>query len=272
MFIGYAGGLVLASLVLLVDLFLAMGAVGALVLPIVLVRHPRETTGHVVKIQPKRPTARLTRVRVAYETPAGTLETGGTMLSPRIGAPMAVRYDPARPHRSTTMVKPMRLAFIQLPLILAIGALCVGVITASVWYFAGVHGNLQTPLFGGSIGLIIALGSGYYAYGRYAVLLRWRRHMRRAPGTVRRFEEHAPVGGPGIQISFEGLGGRQDFWAQAGSVLAGVGDTVTVYYDPARPAESATVQTISDVRARAIAATVCALIFLLLAVVALAHI
>ncbi|HEX3955335.1 MAG TPA: DUF3592 domain-containing protein [Trebonia sp.] len=67
-------------------------------------------------------------------------------------------------------------------------------------------------------------------------------------------------------------GGRGDFWARAGGVPAGVGDTVTVYYDPARPAESATVQTISDVRARAIAATVAALICLLLAVIALASI
>ena len=275
MFIAYAGGLAIASLVLLVDLFIAALAITTLVLSVALVRHPRQVTGHVVRIAPAPPAARVprrTRVRVAYDTPSGTLETGGTMPRPRIGAPMAVRYDPARPHRATTMVRPMRLALVQLPLVLAIAVLAIGVITGSAWYFAGIHDNAQAPLVGGCTALAIALGSGYYASGRYAVLARWRRHMTQAQGTVRRLDEHASVGGPGIQVSFKTASGREDFWAPAGSVPATVGDAVTVYYDPAHPADSATVQTTSDIRVRAIAATACALVFLLLAVVALASI
>jgi hypothetical protein len=46
---------------------------------------------------------RLTRVRVAYDTPAGTLETGGTTRRPRIGAPMDVRYHPALSAESATL-------------------------------------------------------------------------------------------------------------------------------------------------------------------------
>ncbi|HEX3960159.1 MAG TPA: DUF3592 domain-containing protein [Trebonia sp.] len=157
----------------------------------------------------------------------------------------------------------------DLPMALATAVLAVGVIIGSVWYFAGVHSNAQASLAGGCTGLAVALWSGYYACGWYVVLLRWGRHMTTAPGTVRRFDDHAPAGGPGIHLSFKAAGGREDFWARAGSVPAGVGDTVTVYYDPARPAESATVQTAADVRARAIAATVAVLICLPLAVLVL---
>jgi hypothetical protein len=92
---------------------------------------------------------------------------------------------------------------------------------------------------------------------RYSELLRWRR-MVRVDGEVRRYYDKSPVG-PGILISFESADGPEEFWAKAGSVLVGVGDTVTVHYDPARSAKSATVHTAGDVRAYAIASTVIAL-------------
>ena len=218
MFVAYAGGLVLASLVLLIALVIVALQVGVLVLAIPLARHGRETTGHVVKIEPARSPARvsrLMRVRVAYDTPAGTLETGGTTRRPLIGAPMAVRYDPARPARATTAVRPVRRVLVGLPMALATGALAAGVITGSVWYFAGVHGNAQASLAGGCTALAIALWSGYYACGLYVTLARRGRRK-------------------------------------------------------ARPDESATVMTTSDVRARAIAATVAALVFLVLAILVLA--
>jgi Protein of unknown function (DUF3592) len=183
------------------------------------------------------------------------------------GGPAPVRFDPARPAWATTLIKPARLAAVGIPVVLVIAALCVGMITGSAWYFAGVHNQTRLPLAGGCLAVILALALGYYAWGQYAALLRWRR-MVQIEGKVRRFDEHAP-GGPGILISFESDDGREDFWARAGSVLTGPGDLVMVCYDPARPAVSATVQTAADVRARAIGGTVLTLIMVGIALVAM---
>jgi hypothetical protein len=267
LFLVYALILILAALILLIDLVAAAALAVALARAVPLALRGREATGRVVKIESRRP-GRTARVRVAYETPGGTLETGGTSQRPRLGEPKAVRYDPARPARATTLVRPARTAAAGIPVILVAAALSAGMITGSAWYFASVHSHARLPLAGGCFTLACALATGYYAWGQYAELLRWRR-MVQAAGKVKRFNEHAP-GGPGILISFESADGREEFWARAGSVAAGVGDTVTVYYDPAKPASSATVQTAADVRAHAIGGTVVALVFAAVTVMALA--
>lgn len=258
--------LVLAALILLVDLVVAAALAAALARAVPLAVGGTETTGHVVRIDSRRP-GRPARVRVAYETPRGTLQTTGTAQRPRLGEPAPVRYDPARPARATTLLLPARLAAVGIPMVLVIAALCAGMITGSVWYFGGVHSRTRLPLAGASLALALAIALGYYAWGQVAELLRWRR-MLQTEGKVKRFDEHAP-GGPGILISFESGDGKEDFWARAGSVVAGPGDPVTVYYDPARPAVSATVQTANDVRASAMGGTVLTLIMVAIAVVAI---
>jgi hypothetical protein len=266
LFLVFAVLVVLGALTLLTDLLVGALLIIALGRAVPLGLRGSQATGHVVKIERRRPGGKA-RVQVAYETAGGTFETGGTSARPRIGEPQAVRYDPAKPSRATTMVRPARTAAISIPTVLVVAALSVGMITGSIWYFAGVHSHAQLPLAGGCFALALTLGTGYYAGGRYAELLRWRR-MVQAPGKVKRFDEHAP-GGPGILVSFATADGREDFWARAGSVVAGVGDTVTVYYDPARPATSATVQTASDFRSQAIGSTVLALVFAAVTVAAL---
>jgi hypothetical protein len=266
LFLVFAVLLALSALGLLTGLLVGAALIIALGRAIPLALRGSQVTGKVVNIDRRRP-GRRARVRVAYETPGGKLETSGTTARPRIGAPMAVRYDPAKPDRATTMVRPGRTAVTGLGAVLVVAAVSAGMLTGSIWYFAGVHSHAQLPLAGGSFTLALALATGYYAAGRYAELVRWRR-MAQAPGKVKRFDEHAP-GGPGILVSFATADGREDFWARAGSVVAGVGDTVTVYYDPSRPATSATVQTASDVRSQAIGGTVMALVFAVVTVAAL---
>jgi hypothetical protein len=258
--------MVLAALILMVDLVAAAALAAALARAAALAFGGTETTGYVVRVEARRP-GRPARVRVAYETPHGTLETTGTSQRPRVGEPTPVRYNPARPARATTLLRPARLAALGIPMALVIAALCAGMITGGAWYFASVHSHTRLPLAGGCLALALALALGYYAWGQYAELLRWRRVVQ-TEGEVKRFDEHAP-GGPGILIAFESGDGKEDFWARAGSVAADPGDAVTVYYDQARPAVSATVQTAADVRAHAIGATVLTLIMIAIAAVAI---
>ena len=256
MFFIYAGLLVVGALILLLDLLAALGLATALSRAAQLARRGTAVTGHVVQIRQRR--GRGAGVRVAYETKEGRFETGGTSQRPRLGEPMTVRYDPARPARATTMLRPALRALIAIPVMLAVAAVSAAMIVGSVFYFAHVHSGLQVALAGGGGVLALALATAYYAGGQLAELFRWGR-MVQAPGKIKRFDEHAP-GGPGILISFDSGDGREEFWARAGSVLAGVGDTVTVHYDPAKPAGSATVATAADVRVHAIAGTVIALV------------
>jgi Protein of unknown function (DUF3592) len=255
-FVIYAGLLTVGALILLLDLFAALGLAIALSRAGQLARRGTAVTGHVAAIR-QRP-GRRAGVTVAYETKEGKLETGGTSQRPRLGAPMTVRYDPSRPSRATTMLRPARTAAIAIPVTLVVAAVSAAMIVGSVFYFAHTHSGLQIPLAGGGGVLALALATAYYAGGQLAELLRWGR-MVQASGKVKRFDEHAP-GGPGILISFDSGDGRQEFWARAGSVLAKVGDTVTIHYDPAKPAGSATVSTAADLRAHAIAGTVIALV------------
>lgn len=263
MFLYNAFLLVLGVVLLLIDLFAGAVLILAVSLSVPLVLGGTEVTGHVVTIERSRP-GRPARVRVAYQTPGGTFETTGSTRNPRIGEPKTVRYNPARPARATTMTRPGRTAAIGIPIVLIIAGLSAGMIIGSVWYFAGVHRQLQTRLGFGSMLLTFALGAGWYAVTQYGKVLRWRR-MAQAAGKVKRFTEHSPVG-PGILISFDSAGSENEFWARAGSVPAGVGDTVTVYYDPGKPATSATVDTAATVRTQAIGATVLTLIMVVIGV------
>jgi hypothetical protein len=257
-FVLFALLLVVSGLLLLIALLTGAALIVSLGRAVPLARRGTQVTGHVVSVERSRP-GRSARVRVRYETPGGKRETIGTTQSPWTGAPIPVRYDPAHPSRATTMVRPARAAVTGLTGVLVVLVLSAGMVTGSVWYFAGTHTGTQLPLAGGSFTCACAVAAGYYAAGRYATLLRWRR-MLQATGKVKRFDEHAP-GGPGILVSFRSEGGHEEFWARAGSVAADVGDTVTVRYLAAKPATSATVQTADAVRSQAIGATLFALLF-----------
>lgn len=269
MFLLFALLLVFSALVLLIDLLAGAGLIVALGRALPLARHGTRVTGHVVGVERRRP-GRSARVRVGYETASGKRETTGTTQSPWIGAPVPVRYHPAHPDRATTMVRPARTAVAGIAAVLVVAALSAGMLTGSIWYFAGAHSAAQLPLAGGGFFAALALGTGYFAGGRYAQLLRWRR-MLHATGRVKRFDEHAP-GGPGILVSFTSEGGHEEFWARAGSVAATVGDTVPVRYDARKPATSATVQSAEQIRAQAIGSTLAALLFAVIAIAAFANI
>jgi hypothetical protein len=260
---------VFSGLALLIDLLVGAGLILALGRAVPLALRGTLVTGHVAAVERRRP-GRSARVRVAYQTAAGKHDTFGTTQSPWIGAPKAVRYDPARPGRATTMVAPARTAAAGITAVLVVAALSAGMLTGSIWYFAGVHSDAQLPLAGGCFFGALALATGYFAAGRFAQLLRWRRLLH-ATGQVKRFDEHAP-GGPGILVSFTSEGGHEEFWARAGSVLARVGDTVAVRYDAAKPATSATVQSAAQIRTQAIGSAIVALVFAVVAIAALVSI
>ncbi|MBO0805104.1 MAG: DUF3592 domain-containing protein [Nocardiopsaceae bacterium] len=245
-------------------LLLAFDLLVGFVLTAVLARSLRlavrgtETTGEVIRIGQRQP-GRGAPIRVAYTTPAGSFETRGTSARPRLGAPVQVRYHPSRPASATTLTRPWRWVVTGVPMVLAIAATSAGMVTGAVWYFAGIHSRLQFPLANGSLLLLIALGTGYYAVSQSAVLLRWRR-MVRVDGKILRFDEHAPgLPKPGILVSFESADGTEEFWAMAGSGPACVGDTVTVYYNPDEPATSATVEEARTIRGYVIFSAVLAL-------------
>lgn len=209
-----------------------------------------ETVGDVVSIG-QRAAWGGTRVRLSYGTPSGTFETNGTVQRPQADTQVPVRYRRSRPAIATTLLHPVRWAMVGIPTVLVAALVSVGMITSAVWYFSGSHAQLQQPLGGGSFMLGIAIVCGYYAAKRCAVVLRWHR-MVQAEGKVRRYKEPPGTRGSGrILISFQSAEGNEEFWARAGGAPSKVGDAVTVYYDPARPADTATVQAASDVRSGA---------------------
>jgi len=265
-FITYAALFVIGAILLVADLFVGAVLVTNVSGALWLVARGVETTGRVTLVEERRPGS-AARVQVAYETPGGTFQTEGTSQRPQLGGQIPVRYHPTRPGFATTLTRPWRRTFVGIPTVLAVMAISVGMVTSAIWYFGGSHTRLQVPLAGASFLGALALALAYYAVGRYTVLLRWRR-MVRVDGKVLRFSEKSPVG-PGILVSFMSPEGREDFWARAGSVDVGSGDAVTVYYDPARAATSATVQPAGDIRASAIGSTVFALAFGALAIFAI---
>lgn len=263
MFIAYACALVLGAVLLIADLFVGAVQVTGVIAALWLAARGVETAGRVTLVERRR-AGSPARVQVSYETPGGTFSTEGTAQRPRLGGPMPVRYHPDRPAFATTLTRPWRRTFVGIPTALAVAVGSVGLVTSASWYFGGNHTSLQAPLAEASFWGVLALAAAYIAAGRYSVLLRWRR-MVPADGKVRRFDERSPVG-PGILISFESTDGHEEFWSQAGIVPAGVGDTVTVHYDPDKAATSATVRTARDVRSGAIAGTVFTLGFGALAI------
>lgn len=266
MFITYAVLLVIGGVLLVADLFIGVVLVTGVTVALWLAARGVETAGRVTLVEPRRP-GRAARVQVAYETPGGKFQTEGTAQRPQVGEPVPVRYHPARPARATTLTRPWGRALAGIPTVLAVLAVSIGMVTSASWYFSGSHTRLQEPLAGASFTGALALAFACYAAGRYKVLLRWRR-MVQVDGKVMRFSEKSPVG-PGILISFASADGREEFWARAGTVTAGTGDAVAVYYDPARAATSATVQNAADVRAYAIASTVVTLGLAALAIFAI---
>lgn len=246
--------LVYGGVLLVVDLF--VGVLLAATVPIALwiAVQGTQVTGEVVSVG-ERSAGGSTRVRVSYTTAGGNFETRGTTRRPHLGAQVPVRYHRSRPEVATTMIHPLRWAVVGLPTVLVIAAVSIGMLTSAVWYFSGSHTQLQEPLGGGSFMFGIALACGYYAAKRYALFLHWHR-MVQAEGKVRRYKEPAGSKGSGrILISFQSASGHEEFWVQAGSAPSRVGDTIMVYYDTDRPADTATVQEAFDVRSGALYST-----------------
>jgi hypothetical protein len=251
-----AGSLVLGALILFLDLFIAFLGAIALSRAVPLALRGTEVIGHVAEATPGP--GRIIKVRVEYQAPEGTFKTGGTSQRSRIGEPVTVRYDPARPARATTWIRLAPRVALGIPVMLLVAVASVGMISGSVFYFAGVHGTLQPWLVSGGFALAMVLVMASFAGRQYAQLLRWRR-MVQVPGKIEGFRENVTNG---VLISFESADGREEFWATTGSVVARVGDTVTVYYDPARPVLSATVEQAATVRSYAIGGTVLTLVCL----------
>jgi hypothetical protein len=257
-FLAYGGLLVIAAAVLAVDLLVGAVLVLGLARGLTLARHGVETTGHVVSIVSRRPGG-VSRVRIAYETAGGTLQTGGTSHRARIGELKTVRYDPARQARATTLIRPVRMAVTGLPAVTAIAALTFGMGAGSVLHFAGAGTRMQVPLAGGCFALLLALATGWFAGSRCAGLLR-RQRLVQATGTVVPDRERGPDGA-GVLITFDSGDGQAEFRAGPGTVAAGANGTVTVFYDPARPQQTATVLDPATVRTQAIASAVMTVFF-----------
>lgn len=258
------GLLIIGGVVLAIDLIVAlMLAVGLPMALWIAVSRTGKTVGEIVAIGERRRRG-WARAQVAYYTPEGRFETRSTTQRPRLGDQVPVRYRPGKPSQASIgrSARFWRQMIIAVAVVMVIGALCVGMIASCVWYFTGSHTQLQVPLSGGSLALLLAFGCAALAVNRWTMLLRWRR-MVRTDGELLRYKKPSPTDdGPGrVLVSFRSADGEEEFWARAGTVLAGVGDTVTVYYNPDNPATSATVEEASDVRNYAVAGTVLALIF-----------
>lgn len=249
MIIAYIGALVIGAIILLADLTVGTAVVVTSISAVWLSVRGIKTTGHVVHVGDRRP-GRKAEVRVSYETPSGRREIDGKSQRPQVGELVNVWYSPRQPAKATAVAHPWREAAIGIPVALWMGILAVGMVTGSVWYFSGTHAHLQLPVGLGSLGLAAGLTSAYGAGMQYVALLH-RHRMTHTDGKVKQYDDHSPVG-PGILVSFDSDNGPEKFWAQVGYVAAGVGDTVTVYYDPDKPATSATVKDASDVRNMAI--------------------
>lgn len=267
------GFLVFGGIVLAIDLVFGVFVIGIVIVALWAAVSPtRKTTGEVVEITKGR-TALGTRVRVAYCTPDGRFETGASVQRPRLGEQLVVRYNPGKPERAstTTAARIWRPLAVAIPAIAVFGALSVGMIISSVWYFTGNHASLRNPVGGGSFFLAFALLSGLAAALQYRAMWKSRRMTRTDGEILQHVDEPKPGTGQvsGIRISFQAADGdKEEFWAQA-NVPGGVGDRVAVYYDPEKPAATATVETAKDHRHTAFISTTFTLVFLAVTVLAL---
>lgn len=229
-----------------------------------------KTTGEIVRIGEKQGTGRYTRFRASYVTPEGTFETGGITERPQLGEPVDVRYHRSRPSFATTETRPLRQAVTGVPMVVLVAVVGIGMIVSAIWFFSGSHTQLQLPMAGASFSFALMLAFAYYATSRYTMLLGWR-HMVQTEGKVLRHDE-PPAGKDGpvrLLISFQSADGDEEFRAAASTVHARAGDNVTVYYDPSKPAATATVQDAPKVRSAALGSTAFAVLFGALGVIAI---
>lgn len=253
--------LIIGVPLLIIDLVVGALLLGVVALALWITARGTKTTGEVVRIGEKRGSGRYTRFRVSYVTPDGNFETGGISERPQLGEPVTVRYHRSRPSVATTETRPWRRAFTGVPVVLAVAAVSAGMIVSAVWYFNGSYPQLQEPLGGASFAFALAFACGYYATNRCALLLGWRR-MVQTEGKVLRGEPSSRANGPvRVLISFQSAEGHEEFRAPANAVHAELGDTVTVYYDPARPIATATVHNAGSVRSGMLGSMVLTLVF-----------
>lgn len=263
MFLINAGALIIGALILVIGVVAGIAlAIGVCGESWFFVRGTR-TTGEVVGVEQRRRPGGLVRVQVAYETPAGRFEMTDRLRRARLGEKVLVRYLPAKPRRAIALTGTWRLAVIGFPVALALVASGAGMVLGTAWYFSGSHARIQAPLTDGAVCLAVAVGFGYYSLRQYVTLFRWRR-MVRTDGKILRYDERAPGGGRagGILIAFQSADGAEEFWTRAGSAPGGIGDAVTVSYDPEKPAASATVDEARTVWAYALFSTILTLIML----------
>lgn len=267
------GFLVFGGIVLAIDLIFGVFVGGIVIVTLWATLSPtRKTTGEVVEISKGR-TALGTRVRVAYYTPDGRFETSASVQRPRLGEQLAVRYNPGKPARASIAAasRVWRPMAIMIPMIVVFGALAIGMIISSVWRFAGNHAALQNPVGGGSFFLTFALLSGLAAVLQYRAMWKWRRMTRTDGKILQHIDEPKPGTDEtsGILISFQTAeGDEEEFWAQA-NVPGDAGESVAVYYDPEKPAATATVATARDHRHTAFISTTFTVVFLAATVLAL---
>lgn len=253
MFVTYAILLIIGVIVLVIAMAGGVALIVNVTSALWLAKRGAEAAGTVTRVDERKP-GRAARVQVRYETPGGSFTIAGTSQRGWPGVPVAVRYNPARPAQATTLTRPWQRALTGIPVVLLTAATGGGMVTSAAWYYSGSRTPLQVPLAGGAVALGIALMCATHVSRRYTVLRHWRR-MVQADGKVQRYADHSPVGA-GILISFPSADGSEKFWVRAGTILAKVGDTVTVRYDPDMPAVTATVEAAGDLRSSVIATTV----------------
>jgi hypothetical protein len=248
--ITYVGYLVFGPIIFLADLIFGVSVVISVIDALRLLSRGVDTTGRVAVLNPRLP-GRSQQLMLEYGTPGGNFQIKGTSKRQvQFGDRMPVRYDPDRPAFATTLLRPWIRTFVGIPTVLALMAMSIGMITSADWYFRGIHTSLQFPVAGASGMGLFAVISGYGAAIQYAALWRWRRRVQ-VPGRALKFDEKS-----GILVSFESADGPEEFWEPPGSVDIGSSDEVTVYYDPDRPAASATLRDAYGVRTFAIGWTV----------------
>jgi len=263
----YAAALIVAVLLLAADVMFSVRVLSKMAGDLALARHGTEAAGHVVAIEPRPRTP--PRVRIAFQTADGRrVEHTAGMLRAKIGQSQQVRYDPDDPARATTQTRARRRMAVVAAGALFVAAAAVAVISGCVYYFSGGRDSaiLNLLVF---FPLLLLLGGALAlaAEGEYRKLSRWRR-MVTTEGKVVGFDDENPDR-PSLLISFTTAGGRPaKFFARAGMGIApaGVGDAVTVYYDPEYPEQTATVQAKGFSLAVAVAATAGAVGALVLAV------
>lgn len=198
-----------------------------------------EVVGQVVGIEPKRPGSVF--VRTAFRTREGRrIEYVGPSGPVKIGQDRIVHYDPHDPARATAHTTGTRAAVV-LGGALAVALAGIGMAVGGAYGLAGGDSQVALRWIGVSFAALATAALLLAADGSYRDARR-SHHLTSANGKVVR--DDIINGASYFVISFPTSGGRHsELIAQARTVPAEPGDTITVYYDPEYPEWTATVTT-----------------------------